>query len=294
MRTKIIFIILLILLNLSMLSGIASAYEYDYFRLALLTVGKTEVQIGKQKDIIDVSPYVKNGRTLVPLRFMENALGAKLSWDKVTQTAILEFKGKQLIVSIGKSEAYVNGEKVTLDVSPEINKGRTFVPLRFISENLGARVRYYPEDQNIIITYIDTDGWNEFQDKSSKLLFKYPTNFKVLKKDSELKLETPHGTIVNIKSEARDINDVLNEKRIGFSKDGWEIMFDKETSAHSPYKGVTIGAFNQSEEIIYDSFFFLANNVTCSWEAMGQNSWDDFIYDDFLTEEIFLSAQVQK
>ena len=64
----------------------------------------------------------------------------------------------QIDLWVGKDEALVGGRAVTMDVPPQIVDGRTLVPLRFISENLGAGVVYNPADQSITITHAAAGG----------------------------------------------------------------------------------------------------------------------------------------
>lgn len=102
---------------------------------------------------LDVPPFIEEGRTLVPLRFIGEQLGAEFEWDgderKVTYT-----RGDDVIkLWIDQFEAEVNGENMTLDVAPKIVDGRTVVPLRFIGEQLGAQFDWDGETRTITITY---------------------------------------------------------------------------------------------------------------------------------------------
>jgi WD40 repeat protein len=91
---------------------------------------------------MDVSPVIQNGRLLIPFRPIAEAMGAEVSWDQTTQTVGISLMGTNVRLSIGSSEAYVNDQKKQLDVPAKIINGRTMVPLRFISESLGAEVSW--------------------------------------------------------------------------------------------------------------------------------------------------------
>lgn len=95
---------------------------------------------------IDVPPYIKSSRTMVPIRAITEGLGAKVDWDPKTSKVTIKLGTRTVEIWIGKKEGKVNGKSVTLDVPPEIKKGRTFVPIRFVSENLGAKVYWNPKD----------------------------------------------------------------------------------------------------------------------------------------------------
>lgn len=86
--------------------------------------------------------YIKNGYTLVPLRAVSEAFGAEVSWDSDTKTALISFLGKNISVSNGEYSITIDGSKSEIDVCPEINDGRVFVPLRAIAEALNKNVYY--------------------------------------------------------------------------------------------------------------------------------------------------------
>lgn len=99
----------------------------------------------------DVPPLVDRGRTLVPARGLFEALGATVTWDPSTRTVSAFLGENELLLRIDDDQAYVNGGPVSLEVPPRILEGRTLIPLRFVSEGLGAGVRWDPEQQAIAI-----------------------------------------------------------------------------------------------------------------------------------------------
>jgi len=100
----------------------------------------------------DVPPVIVDGRVLVPLRVIFEALGAPVRWDAATRT-ITAVKGDTTIqLEIGSPNAYILGEPVALDVPAQIQDGRTLVPLRFVAEALGAAVAWDGATRSITIT----------------------------------------------------------------------------------------------------------------------------------------------
>lgn len=99
----------------------------------------------------EVQPIIENGRTLVPLRAIFEALGASVSWDGNTQTVTAIKSGTEIKLVIGQTTAYKNGVAVKLDVPSKVVEGRTLVPLRFVSEALGAQVFWNGDKQEITI-----------------------------------------------------------------------------------------------------------------------------------------------
>jgi uncharacterized protein YkwD len=100
----------------------------------------------------DVQPQIIDGRTLVPLRAVFEALEALVTWDEKTQ-GVAAVKGNiDINLTIGSSRAYKNGQLITIDVPPQIINGRTLVPLRFIGEAFNYQVDYLADTKTILIT----------------------------------------------------------------------------------------------------------------------------------------------
>lgn len=100
-------------------------------------------------------PIQRNNRTLVPLRTIFEALGVEVQWNLATST-IKATKGDiSIILVIGDSHAMVNGEKVAIDEPPTIENNYTLVPVRFISEVIGANVTWEKNNNTIIINSME-------------------------------------------------------------------------------------------------------------------------------------------
>ncbi len=124
----------------------------------LLWIGKPDAQIDNESTFVDpdnkaVTPFIlPPGRTMVPLRFISEAFGAKVEWDGATKTVTITWGSKTIKLTIGVYTAKVDGKDVKLDVAPIIKDGRTFVPIRFISEAFGADVKWDANEKKITIT----------------------------------------------------------------------------------------------------------------------------------------------
>lgn len=99
-----------------------------------------------------VPPASVNGRVLVPLRGVFEALGAQVDYQAASRTVLAAKDATNLRLQIGSATAYVNGNPVKLDVPAQVVLGRTLVPLRFVSEALGAQVSWNPGTQTVSIT----------------------------------------------------------------------------------------------------------------------------------------------
>lgn len=97
----------------------------------LLQIGSTAVLVDDQAIINDVAPVIRNDRTLVPIRVITEALGGQVAWNEAAKEVTLTVNGKEIKMTIGKAlEKY--------GVAPVIIGGRTFVPVRFVADELGA------------------------------------------------------------------------------------------------------------------------------------------------------------
>ncbi|MBE7019930.1 MAG: hypothetical protein E7411_00650 [Ruminococcaceae bacterium] len=109
----------------------------------------------------DVEPTIINSRTMVPLRAIFEALNATVTWDDLTATAtgISEDGSTTVKITRDSSTAYVNGKSVNLDSPATIVNGRFLVPVRFISESLGAFVEWDSYSKTVYITKSGDTGF---------------------------------------------------------------------------------------------------------------------------------------
>lgn len=98
------------------------------------------------------NPEILEGRTLVPLRSIFEAMGADVEWDGDTRTATAKRGNVTVTIQIGASEIYKNGKAVALDVPAQIVNDRTMVPARVIAEAFGADVQWNGNGRTVFIT----------------------------------------------------------------------------------------------------------------------------------------------
>lgn len=129
----------------------------DGTRLAdYVTAREGSVQIKVLLDGKEVSfdqpPVLDEGRTLVPLRAIFEALGGAVSWDDSTKTIKAAKGGTEIIMQIGNQNMSVNGNNITLDVPPKIINGRSLVPVRAVAEGFSAGVDWEDSSKTVFIT----------------------------------------------------------------------------------------------------------------------------------------------
>lgn len=120
-----------------------------------------------------VEPIIENGTTLVPLRTVSENMGASVKWNGDTRQVTIIKGSKEILLTIGSKIVIVNGESKELLLPPKIIENTTMVPIRFVSENLGANVKWnentrtveilsplnivrnFIEEQELTVTFLD-------------------------------------------------------------------------------------------------------------------------------------------
>ena len=109
-----------------------------------MQIGNNGVVLNNENKILDAAPLISQNRTMVPLRFIAEAFGADVSWAQDTKTVTIVIDGKVLTMRI-------NQELEGFGAAPIISNGRTMVPIRYISEELGANVIWVPSTKTVAI-----------------------------------------------------------------------------------------------------------------------------------------------
>jgi len=123
----------------------------------VLQIGSKNMYVNGKLVILDSVPIVRNDRTLLPIRFVAEALGAQVGWDEAQQKVTIQDSKTKIEMWINKPTAIVNGKTVYIDpanykVVPILVNGRTMLPVRFVSESLGAQVKWNEAQQKVTIT----------------------------------------------------------------------------------------------------------------------------------------------
>ena len=124
------------------------------------TVGMADMPLrvvvnGDRVTFPDAQPFIdENGRTQVPVRFVSEALGANVDWDGNTKKVTVTLNSRNVVLTIGQKIYEINNKSYQMDTVALLKESRTFVPIRFVSEALGATVTW---DQNSKSVYIKFD-----------------------------------------------------------------------------------------------------------------------------------------
>jgi len=101
-----------------------------------------------------LAALVRGGTVLIPLRSMFEQMGATVTYDASSRTVDISKPGADVKVTVGKPEVIINDESRPLDVPPIIWRGHVLVPIRVISEGMGAYVQWVPDKQVVVVRYI--------------------------------------------------------------------------------------------------------------------------------------------
>ncbi len=111
---------------------------------------------GVKKEIdpgLDTKPLFREGRILVPIRVIIEEMGGSIAWVQTDKRIDITLGSIMVKLWLDKKEALVNGNKVTLEVAPQLVTGRTMVPLRFAIENLNADISWNGNTREATIAY---------------------------------------------------------------------------------------------------------------------------------------------
>ncbi|MBR2852529.1 MAG: copper amine oxidase N-terminal domain-containing protein [Anaerotignum sp.] len=117
----------------------------------VLTIDSVVAMVNGEPVVNDVAPIIKGERTFLPIRLIAEELGATVTWNEADQSVTIVKDDMTIVIYIGQAFALVNGSPVALDEPAFIVNSRTYLPLRFIAENLGAEVIWDGASQTVTV-----------------------------------------------------------------------------------------------------------------------------------------------
>ena len=101
---------------------------------------------------MDAAPFISQGRTLVPVRYLADALGAQTGWDAAAQKVTVTNGSTTAVLSIGSSNLTTDGKVIPMDVAATIVDGRTYLPVRYVAEAFGFNVSWDAAAQAVTVS----------------------------------------------------------------------------------------------------------------------------------------------
>ena len=122
----------------------------------VLKVGQNKFTVNGVEESLDAPSIIKNGRTLVPMRVIIEALGGTVIWEDPNKKITILLKDEKIELWVGKNIAVINGvmrliDYLNPDIVPEIINGRAMLPIRFVAANLGFNVQWDNATKTITI-----------------------------------------------------------------------------------------------------------------------------------------------
>ncbi|WP_273327567.1 copper amine oxidase N-terminal domain-containing protein [Vallitalea guaymasensis] len=234
---------------------------------------------GETVDFPDAQPFIDaNNRTLVPIRFISEALGGQVSWDGDLQQATITYDKKIIKLVINKKEITVDDQVQVMDTQAILKDSRTYVPVRFVSEAMGANVEW--DSTNYIVYITLKRDTVDLKEMANEEIIQQLQEYPYLENDYTKRIEN-HEWLVN----RYDENKVKEFVEIG--KNYMETFYN-----------VDYRTYNKTEYVEKLKWFFLENS---SWTADDRikrdneehiNYWADMItkkqismHTEFITDE---------
>ncbi len=132
-------------------AGPSQPVPSDVSNTITMQIGSSTAFVRGKETAMSVPPFTINGRAMIPLRFIGEALQADVTWSEAEQKVTLELQGKKAQLWVNRTEAILDGKTTALDFPPMVLNGATLVPLRFVGEFFGYRVEYDGATEKIAI-----------------------------------------------------------------------------------------------------------------------------------------------
>ncbi|MGB9905652.1 MAG: copper amine oxidase N-terminal domain-containing protein, partial [Desulfotomaculales bacterium] len=116
----------------------------------VFTINDTKYTVNGEELTMDVAPYIKDGRTFVPVRYAAQAVGVTPENILYSDGKVTLIKGDKVVqLTIGSNVMLINGIAINMDVAAEISNDRTMLPFRWVAQALGAKVNWDEATQTV-------------------------------------------------------------------------------------------------------------------------------------------------
>ena len=156
MSKKTITLVIALIMSLTLIPATAFAAPGGEIEI-IMQLDNPKMYVNWEEREIDpgrgTAPVSMNGRTMVPIRAIIEALGGKIEWDAATEKITMQANGHTVSMWLNKTDLMSDGQNKTIDAAPVSVNGRTLVPLRAAAENIGCIIDWNPDTQAILVGY---------------------------------------------------------------------------------------------------------------------------------------------
>lgn len=117
----------------------------------VMAIGQKSLTANGQSKTMEVAPVMKGASTYIPIKYVLDTFGGRAVWDAANQRITVTRGGKVMDLTVGDTDFILNGERKGANVAPYISNGRTLVPLRLVSEQLGLNVKWEQKTKTVTI-----------------------------------------------------------------------------------------------------------------------------------------------
>jgi hypothetical protein len=123
----------------------------------LIEIGKPTMKVNEEVVEIDpgrdTTPIILNGRTLVPIRAIIEAMGGIVGWDDTERKITLNAYEHEVVMWLNQKNILVDGVAFEMDVVPQVINGRTMLPIRFVADNIGCQINWIGSKKQVVIVF---------------------------------------------------------------------------------------------------------------------------------------------
>jgi hypothetical protein len=133
---------------------VVPAFANDMF-----SIGSSTYSVNGQQYNMDAAPYVENGRTMLPVKYVAEALGVpdnNIMYDQSSQRVTIINSNQVIQLTIGSTTMILNGTPITMDTAPEISSDRTYLPVAWLAQALGATISWNASTQQVTVVTGDS------------------------------------------------------------------------------------------------------------------------------------------
>lgn len=207
----------------------------------------------------DVQPQTINNRTMVPIRAIFEAMGASVTWDDTTKTAISTKDDITVKMTLNSTTEYINDTAYTMDVTPVIISGRTLAPARYVAEAFGYYVNWDAMTQSVLISKEANFDISQIKDGTRKHPYKFGDTvrvnvFKMLATEPKATFDITLKGILSPEEMEKKIN---NSEYYTYGEDTYYLNCDVSLIYYE-----TDSTYNFSDMIIMEQNFVTSNGTT--------------------------------
>lgn len=122
-----------------------------------LKIGSVTAKIGIQWITLSSSPYIKEGRIMIPAKLLAETFGMKYSWNPKDQSLQLKLNGNNLTVYVGKKYHYFNGKRINSSYFPEIHSNQVFIPAKWANDYFNFILSWTTTNQKLLIKRLEKE-----------------------------------------------------------------------------------------------------------------------------------------